>query len=65
MEKVIKVDGMTCNHCKASVEDAANSINGVEGQVNLEQGTLTLQMENDQTEAVKAAVEDIGFDVII
>ena len=65
MEKVIKVEGMTCNHCKASVEEAANSIEGVQGKVDLEQGILTLQMENDQTDAVKAAVEDIGFDVII
>jgi hypothetical protein len=30
----VEVDGMTCNHCKARVENALNSCNGVWAEVN-------------------------------
>lgn len=29
MEQTIKVEGMTCNHCKSSVEGALNQLDGV------------------------------------
>ena len=30
MQTVLKIEGMTCNHCKMSVEKALKGINGVE-----------------------------------
>ena len=42
MKKVLKVEGMMCNHCKAAVEKALNAVEGVSAaEVNLEEKTAT------------------------
>ncbi len=33
MKKIIKINGMTCEHCKAAAEKALNSIDGVAAKV--------------------------------
>ncbi len=40
----VKVDGMTCSHCKLAVENAIAALPGVEGvEVDLELGKATIQ----------------------
>lgn len=40
---ILKVEGMSCNHCKMAVEKAVQGIKGVEdAQVNLEQKELVV-----------------------
>ena len=62
MELQIKVEGMNCNHCKASVESAAASVPTVKSaEVDLEAGLLRvevpegLEVDAKIREAVKAA----------
>ena len=35
-EKTMKIEGMSCGHCSARVEQALNAIDGVSAKVNLE-----------------------------
>lgn len=61
----VKVKGMTCNHCKASVTEAVSKVPGVDSvTVDLLKG------EAEWTESapvdvalIRKAITDIGFDV--
>lgn len=67
MRTKIIVDGMTCNHCKMSVEKAALSVAEVKtAEVNLSKKELDLTFTNDtgDLEAVKAAIEEAGYSPI-
>lgn len=65
MEKIIRIDGMSCSHCSARVEKALNAIDGVSATVNLEEKTATLTMETEVADSViSEAVEDAGFTVV-
>jgi len=60
----MKVEGMTCNHCKMHVEKAASSVEGVlSAEVNLDKKELSMQIEEgkDPLEAVKEAVKEAGY----
>ena len=64
-EKNVYIEGMSCNHCKMSVEKALKSIDGVENvAVNLDDKkasiTLTKSINNDE---IKKVIENIGFEV--
>lgn len=65
MEKILlKVNGMSCNHCKNTVEKAVKSISGVESvEVNLEQGQVVVKGSAHQDELIKA-IEEAGYDVV-
>ena len=63
---VLKVDGMSCGHCKMSVEKAVGSLAGVaRAQVNLEAGNLSVSFDEARVslEAIKEAVRDAGYEV--
>lgn len=66
MKKVLKVEGMMCNHCKAAVEKALNAVEGVSAaEVNLEQKTATATLSGEVSdEALKAAVTEAGYEVL-
>lgn len=68
MEKVIiNVEGMSCNHCKISVESALNKVDGVSGaEVNLDAKNVTVKFDSATTnlEQLKVTIDDTGFDVI-
>lgn len=61
---VLKIEGMTCGHCKAAVEKALLAIPGVEN--------ATVDLEKKEAEIVGSAphsqlttaVEDAGYTVI-
>ncbi|CUH94691.1 hypothetical protein P22_0757 [Propionispora sp. 2/2-37] len=63
-EIIIKIDGMSCGHCKAAVEKALRDVAGV----------ITAEVDLGKKQAVvtgaaalsdlRAAVEDAGYDVV-
>lgn len=66
MKEVLKVEGMSCNHCVNAIETSVGELNGVSDvHVNLEQKNVTVQFEHEKTtlENIKEAIEDQGFDV--
>lgn len=65
MTAVIKVDGMMCPHCEARVKKACESLEGVIlATPSHTEGTVTLEMSADVTEACKSAITDAGYDVV-
>ncbi|RCW48944.1 copper ion binding protein [Paenibacillus prosopidis] len=62
---VLKVEGMTCGHCVSAVEKAVGSA-GASGKVDLASKKVTVQYDETKVtlEAVKAAIEDQGYDVV-
>ena len=63
MEKILKVEGMMCMHCKASVEKVLGAVPGVSAvAVELEAKTATVTCEDSVLDAdLIAAVEKKGF----
>ncbi len=62
-EKTIKVEGMMCGHCEASVKKALEEVKHVvSATADHESGTVNLQLDGDVKEAkLKKAVEDAGY----
>lgn len=66
MKKVLKVEGMTCGHCKAAVEKALKSVDGVEDAVvSLEEKTAEVTLIKEVPDDVlEKAVTDAGYEVV-
>lgn len=67
MKTKIKVEGMTCNHCKMSVEKAALDLDFVKkAAVNLKKGELSLVLNEagGTLDKVKAAVREAGYEPV-
>lgn len=62
---VLNVEGMMCKHCKAHVEKACMSVEGVvEAVASLEDGNVTVSYEgNVSKDAVAKAIVDAGYEV--
>ena len=64
MEKVLMVEGMSCGHCVMSVKKALSEVEGVGAvEVDLESGRVKVVGEALADDALKAAVDDAGYDV--
>ena len=62
MKRVYKIDGMNCAHCKASVEKAIASVEGVEHvEVSLSDGLAIVSGEQDD-QAIIESVRLAGFE---
>lgn len=62
---VLKVNGMSCNHCKMAVEKAVQELKGVEdAQVNLDQKELVVT-GNVTREQLIEAITKAGYEVIV
>lgn len=56
------VEGMTCGHCKASVEEEIGEITGVSTvEADIATGTVTVTSDNIDDQAVAAAVAEAGY----
>ena len=65
-QEVLRVEGMSCNHCKQAVETAVKKLTGMTAaEVDLAAKTLTVEFDNAQTstEEIRQAVEEAGFEV--
>ena len=67
MQKVLKVEGMTCQHCIQTVTETVGKMTGVEKvAVSLEQKEVTIVFDElqTQTEAISVQIVKAGFEVI-
>jgi copper ion binding protein len=65
MKKIIKIDGMTCNHCKMNVEKALKQVAGVkavEVSLFLKQAELEADESVNQA-ALKQAIVNAGYQI--
>lgn len=66
MTTVINVNGMMCEHCKATVEKVTRGVEGVSNSlVNLDAKNVTIEHGADtDLEKVKKAITDAGYEVV-
>lgn len=66
MKKIVKVEGMHCQHCQATVEKALSGLQGVSSaKVDLDKKTATVSLESDVSDDVlMQTVNDAGFQAI-
>lgn len=66
MEKTMKIEGMMCGHCEATVKKALEELEGVtEAIVSHEAGTAVVKLANDIADDVlKKTVEDKEYTVV-
>lgn len=63
---LLKVVGMSCDHCKRAVTQALARVPGVSGvEVSLEKGTATVRHDPARAtmDALRHAVQEEGYDV--
>lgn len=64
MTKNYIVEGMTCEHCTASVEEEISDVMGTQGvDVDLESGRVTVTGEGFSDDDIIAAVKEAGYAV--
>ena len=68
MEKtIIKVEGMSCEHCVKAVKNALEPLTGISSvAVDLTLGTVTVDFDPSQIQLdkIKLEIEDQGYDVV-
>ncbi len=65
MKKVVKIKGMTCEHCQGRVEAALNKLPGLTANVNHKKDQAIISVSGTwDEEAVRAAVSDAGYEVV-
>jgi P-type Cu+ transporter len=66
MKKTLKVEGMSCGHCKAAVEKALKGIDGVDNAVvDLNSKTAVVELNKDiKNDVLSTAVTEAGYEVI-
>ncbi|XCP86875.1 heavy metal-associated domain-containing protein [Roseburia hominis] len=64
-EKVIRIEGMHCEHCKHAVEEEINKIDGASAKVNLRKNLAVVSMDRRiADDELYAAVARAGFQVV-
>lgn len=66
-EIVLKVEGMTCGHCKKAVESALNKLDGIKiSEADPAGGTVRVSFnpEKVDTSQMKDAIEEQGYEII-
>lgn len=66
--RIIKIDGMTCGGCVASVHAATGEIDGLDLiTVDLTDNLATVSFDDSKTsaEAIASAIEEAGFDATV
>jgi copper chaperone len=66
-EDLLKVEGMSCDHCKMTVENAVGALSGVErAEVDLKAKTLTVSYDESAVDMdrIRSAVKGKGYQVV-
>ncbi len=67
-EKTFNVEGMSCGHSKATVEEELSALSGVErSSADFERGTVEVVYDEDRvtTEDIRGAVEEAGYTLAV
>lgn len=65
MKKVLKIEGMMCNHCTGRVDKALNEMDGVTATVSLEGKSAEVELTKDiSDEELIKVVTDAGYEVV-
>lgn len=65
MKRIVKIEGMSCDHCVRSVETALNSLKGIASvKVNLDKKEAVIEAVDVDDKDIKQIIDDIGFEVV-
>ena len=65
MKKTLIIDGMTCGHCSARVENVLNAVEGVKAEVNLEEKSATITLSKDiEDDILVQVITEAGYEVV-
>ena len=65
MKKILKIDGMMCQHCVAHVKKALEGVAGITAvTVELKKKSATVEGEALSDEVLTTAIRDAGYEVI-
>ena len=61
----IKVEGMTCNHCKSNVESALSSLEGIRSAyADIRSGDVVIDADSIDDKLIREKIESIGYKVL-
>lgn len=65
MKKKLFIEGMSCNHCVAHVEEALKEVDGIQSvQVNLEEKSAVIELAHDvEDEQLRDVIDDAGYEL--
>lgn len=64
MRKVLKIDGMGCEHCVKSVKEALSTLEGL-SLLEVKIGEATVEMAEDyDMKKIQEALDDAGYDLL-
>jgi len=62
----LRVPGVTCEHCRTAITKEVGTVKGVESvDVDLEQKVVTVRGRDLDDAAVRAAIDEAGYDVAV
>lgn len=67
MKDIVKVQGMSCNHCVGSIEGSVGNLTGVSSvKVDLGSGEVSVVYDNQETtlNQIKETIEEQGYDIV-
>ena len=63
--KMVRIDGMHCEHCYARVHNVLNSMEGISAKVNGKKGIAIVKMEKEiEDQVLSDAITDLGYTVL-
>lgn len=64
MKKIVEINGMSCDHCRANVEKALNSIAGVSAKVDLKKKRAVVELSREVIDQeFKDVIREAGYEV--
>lgn len=65
MKKIIEINGMSCGHCQARVEQVLNAIDGVTAKVDLKKKRAVVNLTGSvEDQTLKNVVTEAGYEVV-
>lgn len=64
--KTLKIEGMTCDHCRQRIENELNSIDQVSARVSLKKKEAVVKLGREiDDEVLVQAIEKLGYQVVV
>ena len=62
--RVVGIEGMVCDHCSLRVQNALNSVDGINAKVKLSRGTAIVKLGKEISDAeITEIIENAGYKV--
>ena len=62
--RVVGIEGMVCDHCSLRVQNALNSVDGINAKVKLSRGTAIVKLGKEISDAeITKIIENAGYKV--